>query len=598
MRLKDYLIIVLCLAVGGAFLVGAASQLESIRAAREKMGLVATAPLENAPPSLAFATVAMGAFRGLVVNILWMRADTLKQEGKFFDAKQLAEWITTLQPRFAAVWDFHAWNMAYNISVAIPNTQPEERWRWVRNGYELLRDRAIPLNPKSILLYRSLAWIFQHKIGDISDDCNRYYKKEIALSIRSVLGPSPDNAYFDRLAAAPKTLDAAMADPETARFIAELQQADQAFAERDTLVNNYLSLRQTPERFSKEAFAVIDAWRGKEALEAFDIFARASKLRSEWKFDIDYMVQLNKEFGPVNVIDPNQTYPLNWENPGAHAIYWGSLGLKVAGRPEQYRIDEKNTDRIVFHSLQMLYRSGRVVLYEEPGQGMAVYLLPDMRMFDVCNRFWQKIIAKYEEFEGGNPKAVRGGHKNFLENAVLMFYQSGQVKKAAQIYRQLQTQHEFDEQGFVRSEYKAPLMTFVHELLKQELDGIGIQDATEFIVSVLREGYFRYALREDDEAAGRENIAREVYELYQEEMGRQEQNRLGLPSLDRLRYQAFIMFLEDPSYPETLRTNLLGRIRVERPDVFEKLQQQESKMLEELRRQQEQEQGQPQPQNG
>ena len=102
----------------------------------------------------------MGAFRGLIVDILWMRADTLKQEGKFFDAKQLAEWITTLQPRFAQVWDFHAWNMAYNISVAIPNTQPEERWRWVKNGYELLRDRAIELNPKSILLYRSLSWIF------------------------------------------------------------------------------------------------------------------------------------------------------------------------------------------------------------------------------------------------------------------------------------------------------------------------------------------------------------------------------------------------------------------------------------------------------
>ncbi|NLK41005.1 MAG: hypothetical protein GX298_02985, partial [Planctomycetes bacterium] len=159
MQTKDFFIIILCLAVGAATLIGAAMQLDGIRTAREEMGLVATTALENAPPSLAFATVALGAFRGLLVNILWIRADNLKQEGKFFDAKQLAEWITTLQPRFAAVWDFHAWNMAYNISVAIPNTQPEERWRWVRNGYELLRDRAIPLNPKSIILYRSLAWI-------------------------------------------------------------------------------------------------------------------------------------------------------------------------------------------------------------------------------------------------------------------------------------------------------------------------------------------------------------------------------------------------------------------------------------------------------
>ena len=592
MRIKDYLVIVLCVAVGGTLLVGAGAQLESIRTAREKMGLVATAPLENAPPSLAFATVAMGAFRGLVVNILWMRADNLKQEGKFFDAKQLAEWITTLQPRFAAVWDFHAWNMAYNISVAIPNTQPEERWRWVQNGYELLRDRAIPLNPKTIILYRSLAWIFQHKIGGVSDDCHRYYKKEIALSIRSVLGTSPDNAYFDRLAAAPQTLDVIFADPEVMRFVLDLQKTDPAFSDRDKLVSNYLSLRQNPARFPKESFAVIDVWRGTAALEAFDLFARASKLRSDWKFDIDYMVQLNKEFGPINVNDPNLTYPLNWEHPDAHAIYWGSLGLKAAGRPEQYRVDEKNTDRIVFHGLQSLYREGRVVLYEEPGQGTAVYLLPDMRMFDVCNKFWKKIISKYEEFEGGNPKAVRGGHKNFLENAVLMFYQSGQMRKAAQIYRQLQREHEYDDVGFLRTEYKVPLKMFVRNTLKEQLQDISMKDAVEFVISALRESYFYYALREDEEAAGRENVAREVYELYQEQTGKEEQQRIGLPSLDRLRYHAMVMFLEDPMYPETMRTNLLGRIRIERPDVFEILHRQESQILEELRRQQEKADGQ------
>ncbi len=144
------------------------------------------------PPSLAFATVAMGAFRGLVVDILWMRADKLKEEGQFFDARQLAEWITKLQPRFAAVWEFHAWNMAYNISVAIPATQPEQRWRWVKNGYELLRDEGIPLNPKSIQLYRELARIFQHKLGGVSDDCQEYYKLQFAEEIGPLL-ESSDN---------------------------------------------------------------------------------------------------------------------------------------------------------------------------------------------------------------------------------------------------------------------------------------------------------------------------------------------------------------------------------------------------------------------
>ncbi len=589
MRIKDLFIIALALVVGAASLIGAAMQLEGIGSAREEMGLVATTALENAPPSLAFATVALGAFRGLLVNVLWIRADNLKEEGKFFDAKQLAEWITILQPRFSAVWDFHAWNMAYNISVAIPNTQPEERWRWVRNGYELLRDRAIPLNPNSIILYRSLAWIFQHKIGGVSDDCHRYYKQQLALSIRAVLGEHPDNAFFDRLAGAAPSLEALLAEPAVAEFVNDLQQADPAFANRNRLVDTYLSLRQQPGRFSDEAFAVIDYWRDSEALEAFDIFARAAKLRSEWQFDIDYMIELNRRFGPRDIDDPEMTYPLNWEHPAAHAMYWGALGLDVAGRPDQYRVDEKNTDRIIFHSLQMLYRRGRVVLYEqEEHWGRAVFELPDMRMFDVTNEFWQDIIGKYEEFEGGNPKAVRGGHKNFLENAVLMFYQSGHTRKAEQIYRQLRTQHEYDDQGFVREEYKVPMMTFMRNRLREELESIGIHDAAEFIVTTLKESYFRYALHEDDEAAGRENLAREVYTLYQREMGDYEQERVGLPPMDRLRYAALMMFLEDPMYPEHMRGNLLSRIQIERPEMFERLRRQEERLFEEFQRQQQQ----------
>jgi hypothetical protein len=35
-----------------------------------------------------------------------------------------------------------------------------------------------------------------------------------------------------------------------------------------------------------------------------------------------------------------------------------------------------------------------------------------------------------------------------------------------------------------------------------------------------------------------------------------------------------------------MRINLLGRIRVERPDLFERLQQQEANLLEEIGRQQ------------
>src|SRR4030043_295647 len=192
MRWRDTIICIVSVALAVALLITVGMHLDYINAQRQQMRLISNEPLENAPPSLAFATVAMGAFRGLVVDILWMRADRLKDKGQFFDARQLAEWITTLQPRFGSVWVFHAWNMAYNISVTMPATQPDQRWQWVKNGYELLRDKGIPSNPRDIQLYHELARIFQHKIGSVSDDAHKYYKLQMALALGPLLGSADD----------------------------------------------------------------------------------------------------------------------------------------------------------------------------------------------------------------------------------------------------------------------------------------------------------------------------------------------------------------------------------------------------------------------
>ena len=125
---------------------------------------------------------------------------------------------------------------------------------------------------------------------------------------------------------------------------------------------------------------MVDRYRGTEILEQFDLFTKAWQLRHVWKFDIDYMIKLNKEYGPVEFEDPNDHMPLNWQHSATHALYWGAQGLEIAGRQGEYRIDEKNTDRIVFHSLQLLYRTGNIVLYDLPDEAPEIYLLPDLKM--------------------------------------------------------------------------------------------------------------------------------------------------------------------------------------------------------------------------
>ena len=167
---------------------------------RERLGLTTAATLQNAPPVLAFTTVALGGFRGLISNFLWIRANDLQQDDKFFEAAQLADWITDLEPHFATVWVFQAWNMAYNISVKFKENAPgdySDRWRWVQRGIELLRDRALVYNPDEITIYQQLAWFFQHKMGANLDDANLYYKRQWAEDMMPFFGPQGTN--FDGL---------------------------------------------------------------------------------------------------------------------------------------------------------------------------------------------------------------------------------------------------------------------------------------------------------------------------------------------------------------------------------------------------------------
>jgi hypothetical protein len=567
------------------------------------MKLITNEPLKNAPPSLAFATVAMGAFRGLVVDVLWMRADRLKEEGQFFDAKQLADWITVLQPRFAQVWEFQAWNMAYNISVAIPATQPDQRWQWVKNGYELLRDRGIPMNPKAILLYRELGRIFQHKIGSTSDDAHKYYKLQLALAMEPLLAPadppvgvvSPlaDNDWFERLAKAPTDWRQMAADPNISSFITALKAADKTFGDDAQFIGNYLSLRQNPARFAPAAFEVIDRFRGTKALADFDVFAKAWQLRNVWKLDPEMMQELNRTYGPVDFADPNKHYPLDWRHPDTHAIYWAIKGLRVAGKkdvkktgPDAYTIDEENTDRIVSQSLQNLFRYGKIFIYDikndqlsqqqsgvvsGPAVTKEIFLRPDLRMFDPYEKAATKIIEKYTDPNDNFQDSHETQKRNMLSNALYAFYQAGHTQQAQKIYDRLRQQYS-------RPEFSNPSVEYyVKRRLGEEIKDISAAKADQMITMMLREAYFRYALRDDDESYAVEKLAEELHDAYNQHFT--DDPRLMLPDFKVMRYLSLLDFFNDEQYPLVMRQNLLARIRIERPQLAEQFSQLEQQML-------------------
>jgi len=600
--LRDNTICSLCIAIAAVLLIGAALQIDYINQQRQEMGLIINPPLENAPPSLAFATIAMGAFRGLVVDVLWMRAERLKDEGQFFDARQLAEWITTLQPRFSAVWVFHAWNMAYNISVTVPSTQPDQRWQWVKNGYELLRDKGIPSNPKNIHLYHELARIFQHKIGSVSDEAHKYYKLQMALAIGPLIGAA-DDEYYDTLARAglflhtdTELLDRKAlwqriaADPNFTPLIERLRSADKAFVDDDEFVGSYLSLRQQARRFAPAASAVIDDFRETAVLERFDILAKACYLRSTWKLDPNLMLKLNKTYGPIDWADPNRHMPLDWRHPDSHAIYWAHKGLEMAAAlpGREISMEETNTDRIIAHSLQNLFRNGKIFIHDvplevpsdKPGQPAQVrifkevYLRPDLRMFEPYNNAILKIIEKYKIAEDrGAYSSLENGHRNMLVNALLSFYQSGHKQYAQKVYDQLRKLYPLPE-------FDVPLVDYARKRMLEEFENIGVQNAKEQISAMLGESYYLYAIRDDNAAFGREKLAEELHRYYQ--ATHPDETRIDLPDFELLKFLALMYFLDDGQFSPYLKDRLLGRIEVERPELYKQLEQQRQKLQQQI----------------
>ena len=115
----------------------------------------------------------LGGFRGIIAEVVWFRADRLQNEGRYSEMAQLANILTTLEPHTPEVWVYSAWNLAYNISVMMP--EPEDRWRWVEAGLKLLRDDGLRLNPTSPELHHEIAWLFLSKIGGRVDEASELY---------------------------------------------------------------------------------------------------------------------------------------------------------------------------------------------------------------------------------------------------------------------------------------------------------------------------------------------------------------------------------------------------------------------------------------
>lgn len=464
--------------------------------------------VEGAPPIVALGT-AIGALRGIIVDYLWIKVNMMKEKGQFYEVMSDAALITKLQPRFGEVWAFHGHNMMYNISV-LTNTR-EERWDWVQQGLNLVRNEGLRYNPNDVVLYKELAFWFAHKLDGVADDAHLYYKREFAKKWHHLLGEVPFDenervVWMKELANAPESLaEAERAAPGITALVAsletELAEFDAAAKfkwDQEFLLNlgQWLSVKTSPyarilgldKQFqtSSPLYIALDRTLGaalqgtpeeRKAAVTLLQMLRKRVLLEDFNMDPEIMYEFTRDYGP-----------LDWRHPQAHAFYWGRLGTERGGKRYSARDTVHkvlNNDRVTIQAMQALARSGLMTV--DPFSGANPSRLADPRWIRSIDQYFRSLYDKHYSGRGGGVDSFTHFHENFMKQAVREFWRAGEYEDAKGIYIYLNDL--YGEGGVVpHAGYTIPIEQFVENITKGEYE-MQPEVARSDVYAALRRGF-------------------------------------------------------------------------------------------------------------
>jgi len=515
-RRADLLIIVGAILLACALLAAAAWLVTPINEVRRAAQITLDVEtVEGLPPDVALMTKT-GTLRALVIDAAFKRLEELKMENRFFELMQLSEWLCKLAPRYPTVWVYAAWNMAYNISVC--QFTPEARWLWVENGIKCLRNRGIPYNRRSITLYKELAWIYYHKVGDKLDDHHRAYKTELAVDMQIIFGDPPIGKTPRAIVEEFRTLVEAPSDWRSPDELLEQRPAWRALhadlrsveldLDKDFL--RFLAMEsaraaQSPIRAETEAeaepntantlrdrrLAVLRKPEHAAVLPALTAAVRARLIRTELNMDLDWMLTLMED-APWVTDDVRARWierygpdvdlcPIDWRTPWAQTLYWGTYGDMVTQNALNINAaDSMNAVRFIFFALESMARSGVWIIepnYARPNRSF-YQDLPD-------NRFIKHMHQAYIHYGkiqfGSDPRFIEGtsgpnyfgGHRNFLMDSIQQLYLAGGARNLEEAKDYFFYLREFDREPMdnsIKARYQQTFEQFVFADMVEDLD--------------------------------------------------------------------------------------------------------------------------------
>jgi hypothetical protein len=514
-------------------------------------------PMRGSSPA-AVVTQVFGWARGIIIDVVWIRAEGLKQQERFFELAQLADWSCKLTPRMPKVWDVQAWNMAYNVSCLVDYFP--DRWSWVWSSVELLRDQGIPNNPNAYDLYKSLAWTIFHKIGEQDDNAHHFYKARFAMMMDDLLGGSAPIPVLTALSLAPTTRRELLAkssvgaDGGATHVGGEQIDANEGVRllvkeckEKGNfdIIDDYFRWfhTTTPEAFDEDEVDLGDRrdpayippicmmddsgrdlidvtlasfsvppevtvlmrslFTGRDpktdeplsgarqhqvalmrkGLDKIAVFARARRLRNEFKMQPDRMRRVVELFRPRgDAPDP----PVDWRSPYPHSIYWAMEGLVILDGARRRRRDtelrhgyfqtlrhsrtssvtEEDEDtfqasenalyRFVYFAMMNTVKHGRL-LFDSKG-GFMYEVGPEYRLADAMIPHFQFLLGPQSPMSKRTQEGVRTAYRGYLGTYVAEFAFLEQDAKVRQFFNLVK--QEFPEDTML-NRARGDLKTFV-----------------------------------------------------------------------------------------------------------------------------------------
>jgi hypothetical protein len=480
---------------------------------------------EGTPPLVAFSTMALGGFRGFIADILWLRAGDLQQKGKYYELVQLSDWILKLQPKFSAAASHMGWNMAYNVSVACK--RPEDRLRWVRRGIQLMQD-AVTMNPNDPDVYNQLAWIYQHKLGNVLDDAQRYYKETMARELMFLYGKHyPD---WEAWAASPATEEALRerfpADHPAWLAIMAYNQGDLARLFGEFMLNGELP-KELKEKLAPEDASVLD------------YYFRRKWLKKDWNVTPEKILEVNKAYGE-----------LDWLLPESFGIYWARVGLEHTPDRENLGLT-----RLILQCLVATFNYGRMLLPKENEVSSFFLLVPNTGVIDAARELYKKVMNS-GEYAHAPFEAL---YENFLIDAIVTLYSYSQKDAASKLFQELRTETKnvnsraMTLDQFVLNEWEDDIVSGNFKQIGNELEGL-------LFTSCLLVGY-----GDRDAAADHLALAQRIYERYKQQHAGLD--RVALPSFSEMKARTARAIIEN--YPP----EIANRIRAELEEDLKKQEQ-------------------------